>query len=447
MIKSSLVRDKTVYVVGLGKTGNMSIESLLLSGAKIIAWDDTQATREVSQKLPGIMELAPPDELSKKEIDYIFISPGIPADHSAFKLAEARKIPVISDMDLLYLACPQSQYIAVTGTNGKSTTTALIGHILKLAGRKVEVGGNIGTPVLALSPLGADGIYVLETSSFQLDLLSQAKFNIAVFLNLTPDHLDRHGTMAEYLKAKSKIFAHHGPDNIAVISLDYAELKDLAKSLPSKVLTFSNSQVAKVYMIDRVLHDTINQLDFSLADLVSLPGKHNEENIAAAYLACLSVGIAPNEIIKGIRSFEGLPHRLQNIGTLAGNTFINDSKATNAEAAENALLCYNDIIWIIGGIAKSGGIELLTKHFGRVKKTFLIGRDQAELERTLAVAGADYKKCGTLADALKAIKSEKLQGTVLLSPACASYDQFKNFEHRGEEFCRLVKEIFYGKSA
>lgn len=442
MIICPSLKDKTVYIIGLGITGNAAIASLLQAHAKVVAWDDSLENTTHAQASFPLVSFKNPQEADWTSIDFVIMSPGIPSAHKAFVFAQEHKIQIISDLDVLFLANPEATYIGVTGTNGKSTTTALIGHILQYAGKQVQIGGNIGTPVLALEPLGKDDFYVIEASSFQLDLLAFMKFNIAVMLNLTPDHLDRHGTMQAYINAKTKIFRNQNSKDDAIVSIDYPEMQPLLKHPMGQLTTISLHGSANIISVNRILHDNIHALQFDFNEMQTLPGRHNEENIAAAYSVCIKAGINPNIIAAAIKTFQGLRHRMELVTEGNGWVFINDSKGTNADAAEKALVCYDDIIWVLGGVPKAGGITSLTKHFGRVKKAFLFGQAGAEFASTLRAANCEYVECGTLASALSAIKSSGLKGVVLFSPACASYDQFKNFEQRGDEFCRLVKELF-----
>lgn len=444
MIICPYFKDVTVYIIGLGLTGNATIASLLKSQAKVIAWDDKPENITNAKTSFPTASIKSYDDVDWNHIDYVVMSPGIPFNHKAFALAQKYKVKIISDLDILFLAQPEATYIGITGTNGKSTTTALIGHILQFAGEKSQIGGNIGIPVLALEPLGKGEFYVLEASSFQLDLIAFLKFDIAVLLNLTPDHLDRHGSMQAYINAKTQIFRQQNDQDEAILSIDYPEMLPLLKHPKGQLTTISLANAADITMKNRILQDNINSLQFDFSGMQTLPGKHNEENIAAAYGACLKAGINPVIIADAIKTFQGLRHRIELVSKYNDLLFINDSKATNADAAEKALLCYDDIIWILGGIPKAGGITSLTKHFGRVKKAFLFGQASAEFAATLQAANCAYIECRTLESVLKAIKSSGLKGVVLFSPACASFDQFKNFEHRGDEFCRLVKELFNG---
>ena len=364
------------------------------------------------------------------------LSPGIPfthpAPHKVVTLAQQHNVPIICDIELLYLAQPKAHFVGITGTNGKSTTTALIGHIIREAKIPCEVGGNIGISALELAPLGKDGIYVIETSSYQLDLLNKTHFNVALLLNVTPDHLDRHGDMDGYIKAKKRIFRNQTAEDFAVVGVDNVHTKKIAAS------KFTDAQIIPISAFGKVD-------ELGLGVLSYLPGAHNKENIAAAFAACSALNIPHEKIIAGIKSFKGLAHRMERVAEKNGVLFINDSKATNAEAAEKALLSYEKpILWIAGGKAKEGGIDMLAPLFPRIEHAYLIGDAEENFANTLSANKVPYSRCGTLDKAVQQAYEKALtlpKATVLLSPACASFDQFKNFEERGEIFGKLVKEL------
>ena len=425
MIPLPFLKGKTVGVFGLGKAGTGAVKALAASGAEIVAWDDNSRC-EYSLEI---------EQWPWQKLAYLVLSPGIPfthpKPHKVVTMAQQHNVPIICDIELLYLAQPQARFVGITGTNGKSTTTALIGHIIQQAGIACEVGGNIGISALELSPLGADGIYVIETSSYQLDLLNKTRFNVAILLNVTPDHLDRHGDMSGYINAKKRIFKNQKMEDVAVIGVDNPHTKTIAESKPS---------AAKIIPI------TFNNVDeLGLGALPYLPGAHNKENIAAAFAACSALNIPREKIIAGITSFKGLAHRMERVAEKNGVLFVNDSKATNAEAAEKALLSYEKpILWIAGGKAKEGGIEALQPLFSKIEHAFLIGDAAEKFAKTLTANNVAYTHCGTLDKAVKQAyeKARTLtKATVLLSPACASFDQFKNFEERGEIFGALVKGL------
>jgi UDP-N-acetylmuramoylalanine--D-glutamate ligase len=324
----------------------------------------------------------------------------------------------------------------------------LIGHIAELAGLESAVGGNIGTPASALPKLSDDGLYILEVSSYQLDLLNRTKFNIAALLNITPDHIDRHGSMEGYIESKKKIFDRQGADDSAIIAVDdsYTEeiYQPLSTSSAAKVVHVSASKELKsgVFIKDRVIYNRTGDLEekFELGDIKRLPGEHNLQNIAIAFTVLRSVGIDGDLIIAGVQSFPGLEHRMQHVAEIAGVKYVNDSKATNAVAAEKALASFDNIYWLAGGVAKEGGISSLESLFPKIKKAFLFGeaRDKFAVELEGKV---DTVKFDSLDEAFTAASKEAEKGgVVLLSPACASFDQFKNFEERGKRFCTLIRD-------
>jgi len=435
MITSKNFQNKTFYVFGLSRTGKGAVKCLHASGAKVYAWDDN--AENVKSVDNSQAEFIAPNKMDWSKVDFLVLSPGVPIigenANAVVAFAKENNIEMISDLDLLHQACPDAKYIGITGTNGKSTTTALVGHILKNCGYKVCVGGNIGNSVLELEQLGGDGVYVIEASSFQLDISNHIRFNIAAVINITPDHLDRHLTMENYIAAKERILRNQTGDDIAIISKDY--------NIPFKgknVVSLSCQSTADVSCKDRIVVD--GDKTFDLNEMKFLPGKHNEENIVAAYAICTRFGANPEDVVKHLKTFAGLEHRIEFVLEKNGLKFINDSKATNADAAEKALKCFENIYWILGGVAKTDGIDALTPLLPKVKKAYLIGKAQDRFAGTLAAANCLHEKVGTIEGALDKIRAENhSSGVVLLSPACASYDQFKDFEHRGRAFKDLVK--------
>ncbi len=447
MIKSRYFAGKTVLIFGVSRTGISAIKSMIASGANVVVSDDNLMHLEkVQEQFPNITTASLQD-VNWSEVKFLLLSPGVPLYapivHPVVEFAKKHNVEIIADFDVLYMACPTANFIGITGTNGKSTTTALIGHVLSACGQKAQVGGNIGISPLELTPQD-DGVYVLELSSYQLDLIQSMHLDTALFINITPDHIDRHGTFQRYLEAKAKIFTMLSPQGIGVASLDYEEARNIADKAPVKITFSTKTKDADIYIKDRVLTDNIKGLEFSFADYTSLPGEHNEENIAAAYAICVAQGLKPLEVVAAIKSFTGLKHRIETILQSSRYTFINDSKATNADAAEKALRCYEQIYWIAGGIAKDGGIDgILPLIKERVRLTLLIGHAQEQFADALAKLQLPFIKCGTLDQALNFLYEQaNANGIVLLSPACASLDQFKDYEHRGDEFIRLVNEKF-----
>lgn len=461
MIAIPNMNGRIAAVLGLGKSGLVAAAALKASGAEVWAWDDAPASRDKAAAA-GIAttDLAGCDW---RRPDFLCLSPGIPhrfpKPHAIALQAQAAGKPIIGDVELLLRAQPAARYCAITGTNGKSTTTALIGHILSRAGRTVEVGGNIGHAALALAPLGAEGIYVLELSSYQLELTPSLEPEVALLLNLTPDHIDRHGDMAGYAAAKEMIFAGLKPGGSAVIGLD----DDYCRAIARKVATAGHRVVgissrreiaggvtaAQGRLIDTT--GTAPGAAFDLSAIATLPGEHNWQNAAAAYAACRALGLAPDAIYAGLASYPGLAHRQELIATLNGIRYINDSKATNADATAKALACYRPIYWILGGKPKEGGLAGLEIFYDRIAAAYLIG-EAAEAFGQALEGQVPNRQCGRLEEAVTAAhrdaqRERRAGAVVLLSPACASFDQFANFEQRGETFRKLVLAATGGKAA
>ena len=458
MITVTEYKGQPVGVFGLGKAGEASVAALLAGGAQVWAADDSAASMEKTVARFGArVTVKPISQWPWENMKALVLSPGVPLTHprphAVVERALASRCPVIGDIELLYRACPQAQYIGITGTNGKSTTTTLIGHILKSCGKTAEVGGNLGTPALALAPLGADGAYVLELSSYQLDLVQSVHFNIAVWLNISPDHIDRHGTLEGYIRAKEHLFDRQQNVDTAIIGVDDAASKTIAEKLRrngrQRVIGISARSKAQdgVYVENGRLHDATEATPhrFDLNPIVTLTGRHNWQNAAAAYAAARALGLNPEVIYKAMKSFAGLRHRLQLAATIQGVRFINDSKATNADATSNALEAYDTIYWIAGGKPKEGGIAPLERYFPKIAHAFLIGEAEGAFAKTLE-GKAPFTRSGTLEAAVKqavakAFAEKKPHAVVLLSPACASFDQWKNFEERGDAFCTMVETL------
>ena len=367
---------------------------------------------------------------------------------------------VIGDIELFARElCSESKganaapIIAVTGTNGKSTTTALIGHILSSCGYDAQVGGNIGNPVLDLEPPRANGIYVLEVSSYQIELSPGLSPDVALLTNLTPDHLDRHGSMENYAAIKARLLEQTARSGRVCVSVDDAYsatiYSRLAASQSADAIPLSVGKVLGrgIFVLDGILYDALGsraERVMKLVGLARLPGAHNWQNAAFAYAAVRPFGRDIRAIAEAIASFPGLPHRMEDVGNIGRVRFIYDSKATNADAAERALECFRDIFWIAGGRSKEGGIGALTPHFARVCKAYLIGEAADEFARTLQ--NVPHEICGTLKNAVFAAwrdaqSSNCAAPVVLLAPACASFDQFDNYEQRGDDFRALVKNL------
>ena len=455
MIVVDAFAGRRVAVLGLARSGIAAVRSLASGGAEVLAWDDKLAVREAVASDAELVDLA---EIDWQGIAALVLSPGIPhsfpAPHPAVLRARAAGAEIIGDIELLGRAQPAARYIGITGTNGKSTTTALIGHVLSAAGQRVEVGGNLGTAALSLAPLGAEGSYVLELSSFQLELVTSLAFDTAVLLNITPDHLDRHGDMDGYIAAKRRIFARQGSSTTAIIGVDDAICRDVADALrrggSAQVVPISvtSRPAGGIWAENGCLIDASEgrpRCVFDLAEAPRLPGAHNWQNACAAYAAARAAGVEPAAAAEAIRSFPGLAHRQELVATVGGVRFINDSKATNADAAEKALACYQAIYWIAGGLPKAGGITSLEPHFERLRRAYLIGTATEEFAETLD-GKAPYIRCGDLAAAVAAAAADArrdgiAEAVVLLSPACASYDQFAHFEARGDAFRELAERL------
>jgi UDP-N-acetylmuramoylalanine--D-glutamate ligase len=445
-------KGKRVAVFGLARSGTALIEALRLGGAEVHAWDDSGPAVEKARAagLP-ITEL---HALDFRGLDALVLSPGVPLTHPephwTVKKAQHAKIEIIGDTEVFAREAQGSgaRIVAITGTNGKSTTTALTGHLFRAAGRDCDVGGNIGTAVFLMRQPAPGRIHVLELSSFQIDLMPGLRPDAGILTNLTPDHLDRHGSMEHYAEVKARMFARQGPGDTALCGVDDEYCATIAASLgtgadlrPVSVLRPLADGISAVGGILRDRRAGVEQASIDLRQMPSLRGAHNWQNACMAYGAARALGLSVAEIERGMTSFPGLAHRMQEVGRLAGIAFINDSKATNADAAEKALTSFDTIYWIAGGIAKTGGIEPLKPHFSRVAKAYLIGQATDEFAATLG--DVPHAKCGTLeravaAAARDAARDGRAGAVVLLSPACASFDQYPNFEVRGDAFVRAV---------
>ena len=429
----NLFAGQRFAVVGLGKNGLPAATALSAMGAEIVAWDDNEAARKAVP--PGI-EVRDPVSEKGFRFDGLVLSPGIPhrlpKSHPAAQRALESRVPILSDTELLYRAVrkagSKARFTGITGTNGKSTTTALLAHILSESGLNAAAGANLGPAALLMSLLPHDAVYVLEMSSYMLERIDTLRFDAAAMLNLSPDHLDRHGDMLGYAAAKQRIFARQTGDDLAVIGVDDAMSRTMADWL--------DRQPARVVRV--------SEHDRPLAAGPALPGTHNAQNAAAATAMARFFGVSDGAIANGLQSYPGLPHRQQRIVTIDGVTFINDSKATNADATERALVCYDRMIWIAGGMSKEGGIEPLAPLFPRIAKALLIGRDAPQFAETLAREGVKFDMAGTLEAAIPAaFAAARTEGApiVLLSPACASWDQFTGYDQRGDRFAELARGL------
>ena len=453
--------DKTVAVFGLARTGLAAARALVAGGAKVALWDERPEGRAAAEAegLP-VVDL---NDADWSQFAALMLSPGVPLTHPTphwtVEKAKAHGVEILGDIELFARtvnAAPEHKrpkVIAITGTNGKSTTTALIGHICAQAGRDTRIGGNIGRGVLDLEDMHGGAVYVLELSSYQLDLTSSLHPDVAVMLNISPDHLERHGGMEGYVAAKRRILANQGKGDTAVIGVDDPWGQRICTEITAAnrrtivPISASKAMGRGVYALQGLLYDATGERATEVADLLrarSLPGRHNWQNAAAAYAAVRGLGISPEEAAEGLMSFPGLAHRMETVGQIGRVRFINDSKATNADAARQAMSSYPKFYWIAGGQPKAGGIDSLTDLFPRIEKAYLIG-EASEAFAGLLEGKAAFDLSGDIATATaRAYADAAAKGqdaVVLLSPACASFDQFADFEARGEAFRDAVQAL------
>ncbi|MCW5771257.1 MAG: UDP-N-acetylmuramoyl-L-alanine--D-glutamate ligase [Rhodospirillaceae bacterium] len=458
MIRIPGYEHKRIAVMGLGVAGLPTARALMASGAEVLAWDDKAESRNAAAGAGvPVVDLLSTDWSG---VDTLVLSPGIPhtfpKPHPIAERARRADAAIVCDVDLLGRACPDATYVGITGTNGKSTTTALIAHILAAAGRKLEVGGNLGPAVLNFAPLGRDGIYVLEMSSYQLERTFSIAFDVAVLLNVSPNHIDRHGDLAGYVAAKTRIFAPDHKPQTAIVGVDDFEARRIADALAAegrvRVVRITRAAPGPgmvgaegTRLIDRTGNEARTVLD--LRDAPDLPGGHNAQNAAAAYAATRALGVAPEIIAAAMMSYRSLPHRLERVGTVDGVLFVNDSKATSPEATVWALTSYPHVYWIAGGLSKGVGYDALVPHLARIRHAFLIGAAADEIAAFLAQHGIGHTKAGTLdravasAHAMAKADPDAAHRVVLLSPACASFDQFASFGARGDAFRARVADL------
>lgn len=464
MIPVQGVENQTIAVLGLGRSGKATAAALIAGGANVVAWDDGNDTRAAAEA-EGLHILDLTRDDAWEGVRALITSPGIPhlypKPHPVIAKAYALGVPVDNDIGLFFRSYATAdwdgfdrvpQVIAVTGSNGKSTTTALIHHILQEAGRPTQIGGNIGTGVLSLEPAEDGEVVVLELSSYQTDLARALTPDVAVFTNLSPDHLDRHGGPGGYFAAKRRLFSEGGPDR-AVIGVDEVEGLYLADQMSMGPTDDRVIRVSAGQKLDRAAWSVFARKGFlaeyrkgrqaasiDLREVKGLPGAHNHQNACAAYAACRAVGLAPRQIEAAFHSFAGLPHRSQLVAEIGGVRFVNDSKATNADAAAKALQAFDRIHWIAGGLGKEGGITALTPYLGRVAKAYLIGHSARDF--ALEIGQTPYEIAETMEQAVARAAAEAQPGEiVLLAPAAASFDQYPNFEKRGEHFTALVEAL------
>ena len=455
MIPIHAFKDKTVALFGLGLSGIASARSLAAGGAEVLAWDDSQASREAAEAQD--ISLSDLNEADWSKFDALVLAPGVPLTHPephwTVHKAQAAGVEIIGDTELFFRERERlgskARVIAITGTNGKSTTTALTAHVLSSAGLNAVYGGNIGTAILDLPPLSDDMIYVIEFSSYQIDLTPMLKANASALLNISPDHLDRHGSLENYAAIKARIFSSLSDDGTAVIGVDDDLCISIADQLtgPFAVDRVSvhepvRNGVTAISGVLREIREGSELTRINLAGIGSLRGEHNAQNAAVAYAFARAMGVGADAIEQGLRCFPGLEHRMEEVGRMGRVVFVNDSKGTNADAAAHALASFDEIFWIAGGLAKTGGIEGLSEYFPRIIHAYLIGKAADDFAKTLD-GKVPYTICGTLDRAVAEAAAAASQSggdepAVLLSPACASFDQFRSFALRGDAFKKAV---------
>ncbi len=456
---------KPIAVFGLGLSGLSTVKALVKAGAEVKAWDDNEKARTAAQEAGAkLVEL---NEESLKDCALLVLAPGVPLTfpepHPVVKAAQAHELEIICDLEVLHRCNHGCLTIGITGTNGKSTTTALIHHVLLESGKSAVMGGNIGEAALSMSLPKKDGIIVLELSSYQLDLCPTFRPDIAVLLNITPDHIDRHGSFKNYIDSKVRIFEYEGEqDGIAIIGIDDEPCQKIHDRLiafelgkrVTRPVSCSAAVEDGVFVEDGVLFDTRDgqhEERQSLKGLTALRGMHNFQNAAAAYAVCASrfINLSVDEIFDAIRTFPGLPHRQKQVRVIDGVPYIDDSKATNAEAASKAISAYEKIYWIAGGIAKESGLKEVQPVLSNIHHAYLIGEAMNEFASWLDQYSIPYSLCGDMGKAVEQahehVQNERGQpganGVVLLSPACASFDQYASFEKRGQHFQELVMAL------
>jgi len=451
-----------VGVLGLGRSGLSAARALRAGGAEPVCWDDNPEARERAETEGfEVADLSHPRAF--ETIATLIVSPGIPhlypSPNKVVAAAQEAGVPVDNDIGLFFrsLALPEwdnfdiaPRVIAVTGSNGKSTTSALIHHLLLEAGKAAQLAGNIGRGVLDLDPPGDGGIVVLELSSYQTDLARALTPDVAVFTNFSADHLDRHAGLGGYFAAKRRLFAEGGPDR-AIIGVDEPEGRYLAGQLSEgptddRVIRVSVARklsgpgwsvgARKGFLSEYRKGKQVGSID--LRPVPGLPGVHNHQNACAAYAACRTLGLAPRIVEQGFASFAGLPHRSQRIAEKDGVIFVNDSKATNVDSALKALQAFQNIRWICGGLEKEGGLAALAPGLHHVRRAYVIGREAAQF--ALELEGVETEICTEMARAVESAMAEAEPGdVVLLAPAAASFDQYDNFEKRGDDFIEQVQ--------
>ncbi len=429
MIKSRFFSGKKYAVLGLARSGMATVEALSQSGATILAWDNREAARNDASKWAEIADIIQADLTG---FDAIIVSPGVPLNtHPIAQKSIDCGVPIIGDIELFSQArasLPAHRVVGITGTNGKSTTTALLHHIIQSCAFPVRMGGNIGLPIMSQEPLPAGGIYLLELSSYQIDLTHSLSCDVAALINLSPDHLDRYDSYQSYIASKERLFSMQSADQYSVVGNG----DDDTRHLYERVIKHRGP-------LHVILADS--DIEGDQSQWPSLQGPHNKQNIAIVAAICRVLGLSEHQWRNALASFKGLEHRLERITEVDGVLYVNDSKATNPESVVPALAAYNNIHWIVGGIAKSDNFKIFESHLGNVKKVYTIG------ESGLSFANAmrnhlPVERCELLANAvMKAAQNAVAGDVVLLSPACASFDQFRDFEARGDCFKAAVSNI------
>ena len=430
MITSPAWKDRKYAVLGLARSGRATVEALLASGADVLVWDDRAEARE---PFAGRCAIGNPLEADLAGYAGVVVSPGVPLNtHPIKPHADSFGVPVIGDVELFAQAradLPPHKVVGITGTNGKSTTTALTHHILKQASVPTTMGGNIGLPILEQDPLPEGGVYVLELSSYQIDLTYSLHCDVAVLLNITPDHLDRYdGDFQKYAASKSRLLTMQTRGHNSI-----ARFTD-ARSLGN----FAEGSIASI------LEDVLANRGIAgeeQADWPSLQGPHNRENAAAAIEICDILGLSLGDIRSGLKTYPGLPHRMERVAEVAGVAYVNDSKGTNTAASAPALAAFDNIHWILGGLAKEPGLGECEAELPHVKAVYTIGKAGPNFAALLE-GRVPVQQCETLDRAVSAAATKAQTGdTVLLSPACASFDQYADFEKRGDHFRALVEGL------
>jgi UDP-N-acetylmuramoylalanine--D-glutamate ligase len=459
MIPVTSFAGRKVALFGLGGSGRASASALLAGGADVVAFDDS--VERVEEASHAGIPTADLRQIDWSKMAALILSPGVPLTHPAphwtAGLAQAAAVEVIGDIELFCRErrrhAPDAPFIAITGTNGKSTTTALIAHLLKTAGNDVQLGGNIGTAILSLEPPRNGRTHVIECSSYQIDLAPTLDPSVGVLINVSEDHLDRHGTLRTYAAVKERLVAGVQPNGTAVVGVDDEWCQAVADRLERAGKRTVRVSVRRpladgLYVEAEQIIQAAGGAGRALAllgNIGSLRGIHNAQNAACAAAAALAAGLDGRAIQRGLWSFPGLAHRMEEIGRKGNVLFVNDSKATNADSAAQALACFQNVFWIAGGKAKTGGIGSLGRFFPRIRKAYLIGEAAPQFAETLAGnvthEVAEKLDCAVALAAQDAESSGLADAVVLLSPACASFDQFPNFEVRGDSFRALVKAI------